>query len=143
VELHGGEIMIESEAGAGATFSFTLNFEQGSVERFRQMINADANIDGRILNGMKILIADDNEYNRIVACDTLQSKADVTILTTSNGYEAIELLRAHDFDLILMGVQMPEMNGFEATQFIRGHMNAAQTRDPGHCFNGQRVAHRP
>ncbi|MEI6889664.1 MAG: ATP-binding protein [Bacteroidales bacterium] len=119
VELHGGEIKIESEEGAGTTFSFALNFETGSTERLRQQLNANASIDGRILNGLKILIADDNEYNRIVAVDTLRSKADVAIETASNGHEAIELLKAKVFDVILMDVQMPEMNGFEATRFIR------------------------
>ncbi|MCX6244852.1 MAG: tetratricopeptide repeat protein [Bacteroidetes bacterium] len=121
VELHGGEIKIESEEGAGTTFSFALDFTTGSAERLQQ-INAQANLDGRILNGLKILIADDNEYNRIVACDTLKSKADVAIETASNGHEAIELLRLHDFDLVLMDVQMPEMNGFEATRFIRANL---------------------
>ena len=122
VELYGGEIAIESEEGAGTTFSFALNFEPGSEDRLQQQLNANANIDGRILNGLKILIADDNEYNRIVAEDTLRSKAEVLIQTASNGKEAIELLQLHEFDVILMDVQMPEMNGFEATRFIREHL---------------------
>ena len=122
VELYGSEIVIESEEGAGTTFSFVLNFETGSTERLQQQLNAHANIDGRILNGLKILIADDNEYNRIVAEDTLRSKAAVAIETASNGLEAIELLKVKDFDVILMDVQMPEMNGFEATRFIREHL---------------------
>ncbi len=119
VELHGGTISIESEEGAGTVFSFILGFEEGSAERLQQQINSDENIDGSILNGLKILVADDNEYNRIVAHDTLLSKCDVSILSASSGKEAIEALRYNDFDLILMDVQMPEMNGFEATKYIR------------------------
>jgi signal transduction histidine kinase/FixJ family two-component response regulator/HPt (histidine-containing phosphotransfer) domain-containing protein len=130
VELHGGEIMIESEEGAGTTFSFALSFAEGSAERLQQLMNAHANIDGSILNGLRILIADDNEYNRIVADDTLHSKADVSTLTASNGHEAIELLKAHDFDVILMDVQMPEMNGFEATKFIRENMSSPKKDIP-------------
>jgi CheY-like chemotaxis protein len=122
VELYGGVIKIESEEGAGTTFSFVLNFETGSTERLQQQLNAHARIDGHILNGLRILIADDNEYNRIVAEDTLRSKAEVSIETASNGHEAIELLKGNDFDVILMDVQMPEMNGFEATRFIRTNL---------------------
>ena len=122
VELHGGEIKIESEEGAGTTFSFILSFEKGSGERLHKQLNAHAHIDGHILDGLKILIADDNEYNRIVAEDTLKSKADVTIETASNGHEAIELLKVHEFDIVMMDVQMPEMNGFEATTFIRTNL---------------------
>ncbi|MEI6455744.1 MAG: ATP-binding protein, partial [bacterium] len=122
VELYGGEIKIDSEEGAGTAFSFVLNFEKGSGERLQQQQDAHANIDGRILDGLKILIADDNEYNRIVAEDTLRSKARLTIETASDGREAIELLKVNDFDVILMDVQMPEMNGFEATRFIREHL---------------------
>ncbi|MCX6249841.1 MAG: tetratricopeptide repeat protein [Bacteroidetes bacterium] len=122
VELYGGEIKIESVEGAGTTFSFALNFQTGSAERLLQHTSSQANMDGRILNGLKILIADDNEYNRIVAYDTLKSKADVEIESASNGHEAIELLKLHDFDVVLMDVQMPEMNGFEATRLIRTNL---------------------
>ena len=130
VELYGGEIKIESEKGSGTTFSFALNFEAGSEERLQKQLNAHAHIDGHILDGLKILVADDNEYNRIVADDTLRAKADVRIETASNGHEAIELLKAKDFDVILMDVQMPEMNGFEATMFIRTNLSSPKKDIP-------------
>jgi len=130
VELHGGEIKIESEEGAGTTFSFILNFDEGSGERLHKQLNAHAHIDGHILDGLKILIADDNEYNRIVAEDTLKSKADVTIETASNGHEAIELLKVHEFDIVMMDVQMPGMNGFEATRFIRANLSSPKKDIP-------------
>ncbi|MEI7663373.1 MAG: ATP-binding protein [Bacteroidota bacterium] len=122
VELYGGEISIESEEGAGTTFSFILNMDRGSAERLHQHLAASANINGHILDGLRILIADDNEYNRVVAFDTLKSKADVEIQTAVNGREVIGILREYDFDVILMDVQMPEMNGFEATKFIRENL---------------------
>ncbi len=130
VELYGGDIKIESEEGAGTTFSFILNFEEGSAVRLHKQLNALALIDGHILDGLKILIADDNEYNRIVAEDTLRSKANVAIETASNGNEAIELLKETDFDVILMDVQMPEMNGFEATGFIRANFSSPKKDVP-------------
>jgi signal transduction histidine kinase/CheY-like chemotaxis protein/HPt (histidine-containing phosphotransfer) domain-containing protein len=130
VELFGSEIKVESEEGSGTTFSFTVNFERGSEERLRNQLDTNSNIDGSILNGLRILIADDNEYNRIVAVDTLKSVAEVMIQTASNGKEAIELMKLQDFDVVLMDVQMPEMNGFEASRFIRENMPASKRDIP-------------
>jgi CheY-like chemotaxis protein len=76
------------------------------------------------------LIADDNEYNLIVATDTLKLKADVSILTATNGKEAIALLQENDFDVILMDVQMPEWNGFESTQYIRSQFASPKNDIP-------------
>ena len=121
VELMGGNIKVESKTGSGTTFSFILQMEQGSAERLHQRILMEEEIDGTVLNGIKILIVDDNEYNRIVATDTLKSKADLDITTAINGQEAVELLKQADFDLVLMDVQMPVMDGYEATRYIRGN----------------------
>jgi len=119
VELMGGVLHVESTEDSGATFYFELQLRQGSAERLQQRIFTEEEIDGTILNGLTILVVDDNEYNRIVATDTLKSKAKVEIVTASNGKEAIELVEQYDFDLVMMDVQMPVMNGFEATQYIR------------------------
>jgi signal transduction histidine kinase/ActR/RegA family two-component response regulator len=121
VELLGGSIAIESEEGIGTTFSFILKFDAGSAERLQQELDHADSIDGSILDGLKILVADDNEYNLIVATDTLHLQADLSIMTAHNGNEAIRLFEENEFDLILMDVQMPELNGFEATRYIRDH----------------------
>ncbi len=118
VELMGGNIFIESEEGAGTAFSFDINLPVGSSERMQQQRSPEQ-IDGNILNGLKILVVDDNEYNRIVVNDTLKLKAQVEVFHATNGKEAIEQAGENHFDVILMDVQMPLMNGYEATWYIR------------------------
>ncbi len=124
VEMMGSHIDIESQEGSGTTFSFIVEFENGSAERLEQRLALEQSVDGSILDGLKILITDDNEYNRIVARDTLKSKAKVKIFEAANGQEAIDLVGKMPFDVILMDVQMPMMNGFDATRFIRANFDS-------------------
>ena len=129
VELMGGSISIESEEGAGTTFSFEINLPEGSDERMQQKRSSEQ-IDGNILNGLKILLADDNEHNRIVARDTLQLKSHVTITEALNGQDVIDIFSENDFDVILMDVQMPVMDGFEATKHIREKFPSPKNQIP-------------
>jgi CheY-like chemotaxis protein len=72
------------------------------------------------LKGIRILIAEDNPFNQMIAQDDLSYYIeDITIETVENGVFAIEKFKTNTFDLILMDVQMPEINGFEATKRIR------------------------
>ncbi len=76
------------------------------------------------ISGAKILLAEDNLINQQVAEDLL-CEAGIEIVIANNGLEAVELVEKGDFDLILMDIQMPEMDGFEATNIIRGKKNCA------------------
>ncbi|MEP7263225.1 MAG: ATP-binding protein [Bacteroidota bacterium] len=129
VELMGGTISIESEEGAGTVFSFEINLPAGSIERMKQQKTTEQ-IDGSILNGLRILIVDDNEYNRIVVHDILKLMASVEIFLATNGKEAIEQAEKNNFDVILMDVQMPLMNGYEATQYIRKNIDTPEKFTP-------------
>ncbi len=125
VGMMGGKIEIESREGSGTTFSFSVKLEYGSADRLEQLKGSEQSVDGSILDGLKILIADDNEYNRIVARDTLISKANLEIWEALNGQEVTDLVGKMKFDVILMDVQMPVMNGFDATRAIRANVESA------------------
>jgi two-component system, sensor histidine kinase ChiS len=128
--MMGSGIEIQSIEGSGTTFSFTVSFEEGSAERLEQRMALEQSVDGSILDGLKILITDDNEYNRIVAHDTLKSVANVEIYEATNGKEAIDMAEKIQFDVILMDVQMPVMNGFEATKHIRTNFSSPAKDTP-------------
>src|SRR5690606_866972 len=90
-ELMGGEISVESEWGSGTTFSFVLNLPKGSDEKLKNKHSTNQ-IDAVALNGLRILIADDNADNRIVCRDTLESKAKVIIEEAVNGRDVLDKL---------------------------------------------------
>jgi len=129
VELMDGKISVESREGSGTTFSFEITCQPGSVSRLNESKSADQ-IDASVLDGLKILLADDNEYNRIVTSDTLRSRSKVEITEATNGREAVDLLSQQDFDLVLMDVQMPIMDGYEATRYIRENFSSPKNDLP-------------
>ncbi len=120
VELHNGKIWVESEKGKGSQFHFIIPYSIASttVEATPELIN---NTDlAKQLKGLHILLVEDNHYNAIVAQEELEDAIeDVQIEVAVNGLIAMEKLKSATFDVILMDVQMPVMNGFEATRAIR------------------------
>jgi CheY-like chemotaxis protein/HPt (histidine-containing phosphotransfer) domain-containing protein len=130
VELHGGAIAVESKLGSGTTFSFTLNYKIGSSNKLQQRMNQEKVADGNILKGLRVLVVDDNEYNRMVVGETLLLKAGITVDMAVNGEESIKMLKKKDYDVILMDVQMPVMNGIDATYHIREKLAAPKKSTP-------------
>ena len=130
VEKMGGNITIESEEGIGTTFSVHLNFVPGDENLLRERTNLKNDVDGSILDGINVLVVDDNEFNRIVAGDILQSKANLTIVEAVNGQEAFDLMKATNFDVVLMDVQMPVLNGYLATKKIRKELPEPKCNTP-------------
>lgn len=123
VSLLNGKIHIESELKKGTTFLLTLELEVIKKETFNQTskIQEALTLDKLNLKGKKILIVEDNEINREIICDLLSiTKAD--LVTAENGELAFEIFKnskTNEFDLILMDIQMPIMNGYESTKKIR------------------------
>lgn len=88
----------------------------GSAEQLEARLHAETKVDGSVLDGLQILLVDDNEYNLIVAKDTLLSKSKVKVTAVSSAKAAIDLPRKRNYDIVLMDVQMPQMSGLEATR---------------------------
>lgn len=117
VELMGGSIYLEDSDEVGATFTFTilLKENQGIVEVTDTQV---ASSDPQVEPSLKVLIAEDNEINQLVLKKMLEKQGHSTHIV-SNGYEVIQTMAYERYDMIFMDVQMPEMDGFEATAIIR------------------------
>lgn len=118
VGLMGGKIWLDSAIRQGTIFHFTVVLERGKeIETFRQDDN-----DTSQTKQLAILLVDDNNINCAIACNILE-KDNHIVVTAQNGLEALEILVRQDFDLILMDVQMPVMDGLTASIIILASEN--------------------
>ncbi|MDO4528236.1 MAG: response regulator, partial [bacterium] len=122
-DLMGGEIFLQSKLGEGSEFTIVL--ELAATDEIREAeepaIATTAEAEGTEDKKRRVLVVDDNELNRIIATELLQDMGYETE-EACNGQEAVDRIRDAEegvFDLILMDVQMPVMNGYEATKAIR------------------------
>ncbi len=119
IELMGGQIKVRSKKERGTTVIATITFQKGTLDDMPIKVGGHFNSD--ILRNKRILLTDDNEMNRLVASMMLKNYG-VEIDEAKNGVEAIEKLRLNVYDLVLMDVQMPVMDGVLATDAIRNTM---------------------
>jgi PAS domain S-box-containing protein len=116
IELMNGTITVESRKGEGTEVSIHLTLLKCDECELPKKDNSQ--VETHILANKKILLVEDNEMNRIVA-ETILNQYGATITAAVNGVEALEAIRHNKFDIVLMDIQMPVMDGLEATQIIR------------------------
>ncbi len=120
VEAQGGKILVKSKVDKGSTFSFSLNFKKTNIKAESDTEIQELNVDHK---NIKVLVVEDMALNQLLM-KTLLDDFGFDRDIAANGKIAIEKMQMKTYDIILMDLQMPEMNGFEATEYIRNVMHS-------------------
>ena len=123
VEQQGGKIGATSEVGVGSKFFFDLIFELGAESMIEDGASNTEEIDFDDDQAFNLLLVEDHKMNQIVAKKTLKRKfPNINLTIADNGQIALDLLRKQSFEIVLMDIQMPVLDGYEATKYIREEM---------------------
>jgi len=138
VEMMGGRLHVESTAGIGSTFGFTARF--GRASEAAEPPSAEVGEPFGAGHSLRVLVAEDNAVNQLVVQEMLH-KSGHSVSMVATGREAVEAALSGAFDVVLMDVQMPEMNGLEATVEIRARQTDGRLPIIGvtaHALRGDR-----
>ncbi|HPI12102.1 MAG TPA: ATP-binding protein [Catalimonadaceae bacterium] len=117
VEMQEGEIHVESEVGRGSVFSFRIPYLKAGAKDIQPVAEMEELGSNRFTN-LKVLLVEDNKINQLLAKQILTGWG-VNVEVANDGFEAIAKLQRRTFDLILLDLQMPEIDGFEVARFVR------------------------
>lgn len=137
IELQSGTIVCVSRKNHGTTITCNIPYQTGDEKLVRKEVNPPLYIPEEIRN-LKILIVDDEEYNRLLF-KTILDRWKVSNHEVANGMEALEILKSDRFDLLFMDARMPGIDGLKATRFIRDEMNITESEMPVICISAASV----
>jgi len=137
IALMGGNIMVKSKPDTGTEFSFSLSFKKATGISFHQHHQVEVELENSA--NKTVLIVEDNLLNQKLTGIILKNNG-FNFLLAANGLEAIKILEKHTPDLILMDIQMPVMDGYEATCYIRDemHINIPIVAITAHALSGEK-----
>jgi len=116
VELHGSKLKFNSVEGSGTTFQFDISYPVQEI--IAETLEQELPVAKDII-GLRVLIADDEKIN-VLVIKRIMEKWGIITDVAENGQQAVDLVRTKDFDVILMDINMPVMNGFDASKLIKG-----------------------
>ncbi|MDO7874879.1 response regulator [Hymenobacter sp. ASUV-10] len=129
VQQMGGTLTVQSVQGSGSSFSFITTLPKATSEQVKASTTPEALPDASPVRGLRVLLVEDNAINREVA-HLLLAGHGVEVDEAESGLEALEMFEQQRYDVILMDIQMPGMNGLEATAHIRQHPDPRRALTP-------------
>lgn len=120
IDLQGGHLKVKSELSKGSEFSFIIKYKKGAEVATVKKIKESAQLSPDFLKNINILLAEDHDLNQLLAI-TIFEKWNKKIDIAENGRIALEKIQKNDYDIVLMDIQMPEMDGHDVTRYIRKH----------------------